>query len=585
MDKKSLFAMLLIAVILLLLPYYQEYILGIKPDQEQYVKQDSVLIPDKTNLKKEDSGKKVNIEENSKKDLMVPSVDIYQNDSLEKTITIETVNYIVKLSNRGGGSLKDFILKKYTKYDSSLVNMISDNLKNNLTLTFQETGGSYIDTKNYIYNASIKLEKKKLLDNEEYKIVYTLDYNGSEIKKEFTFFDNAYHIDLDISFSNPGILLNNQYQINWINGLPSTESYVEDDNQYSQAFAYMGGELEDYSISDPGETEVTTFSGNADWIAIRTKYFITSVSVLNANVSNGIYFKGLGIEHENYTQKLYNTGFYAQYNSSRGDDSYRIFIGPLDNKELGKYDNNLDELIMNNGAYERFFRPVSKLILPILEFFHSFIPNWGVVIIIFSILVKLIVYPLTKKSYQSTKKMQVLQPKMAEIREKYKNDPQRMNKEMMKLYQQHGSPLSGCLPMLLQMPLLLALYIVFRSTIQLRGAVFIPGWIDDLSRADTLFTLPFSIPLYGADFNLLPILMALTMFFQSKMTMQDPKQKAMIYIMPVFMLAIFNRFPSGLNLYYTMFNLLTIIQQRFIKSDDKEDDKSVKGLKQKGKGK
>ncbi|MCB9057664.1 MAG: membrane protein insertase YidC [Calditrichae bacterium] len=585
MDKKSLFAMLLIAVILLLLPYYQEYILGIKPDQEQYVKQDSVLVPDKTNLKKEDSVKKVNFEENSKKDLMVPSVDIYQNDSLEKTITIETVNYIVKLSNRGGGSLKDFILKKYTKYDSSLVNMISDNLKNNLTLTFQETGGSYIDTKNYIYNASTKLEKKKLLDNEEYKIVYTLNYNGSEIKKEFTFFDNAYHIDLDISFSNPGILLNNQYQINWINGLPSTESYVEDDNQYSQAFAYMGGELEDYSISDPGETEVTTFSGNADWIAIRTKYFITSVSVLNANVSNGIYFKGLGIEHENYTQKLYNTGFYAQYNSSRGDDSYRIFIGPLDNKELGKYDNNLDELIMNNGAYERFFRPVSKLILPILEFFHSFIPNWGVVIIIFSILVKLIVYPLTKKSYQSTKKMQVLQPKMAEIREKYKNDPQRMNKEMMKLYQQHGSPLSGCLPMLLQMPLLLALYIVFRSTIQLRGAVFIPGWIDDLSRADTLFTLPFSIPLYGADFNLLPILMALTMFFQSKMTMQDPKQKAMIYIMPVFMLAIFNRFPSGLNLYYTMFNLLTIIQQRFIKSDDKEDDKSVKGLKQKGKGK
>jgi len=165
------------------------------------------------------------------------------------------------------------------------------------------------------------------------------------------------------------------------------------------------------------------------------------------------------------------------------------------------------------------------------------------------------------------------------IIEKYKNDQQRMNKEMMKLYQTHGYPLSGCLPMLLQMPLLLALYIVFRSTIQLRGAVFIPGWINDLSQADTLFHLPFSLPLYGSDFNLLPIIMAVTMFFQSKMTMQDPKQKAMIYLMPVFMLAIFNRFPSGLNLYYSLFNVLSIIQQKFIHTDNSDQNAKINPTK------
>ena len=132
------------------------------------------------------------------------------------------------------------------------------------------------------------------------------------------------------------------------------------------------------------------------------------------------------------------------------------------------------------------------------------------------------------------------------------------------LYKEHGiNPLGGCLPMLLQLPLLGALFIVFRSTIQLRGASFIPGWIDDLSSADTIFTLPFSLPLYGDQFNLLPILMAVSMIFQSKMTMQDPKQKAMVYLMPIFMLLIFNKFPSGLNLYYTLFNVLTIIQQKF----------------------
>jgi YidC/Oxa1 family membrane protein insertase len=219
---------------------------------------------------------------------------------------------------------------------------------------------------------------------------------------------------------------------------------------------------------------------------------------------------------------------------------------------------------MNHGWYERTFRPVSLLILRIFKFFQLFIPNYGIVIILFSILVKIVVYPLTKKSYKSMKEMSRVQPLLTEIKEKYKSDPQRMNKETMKLYKEHGiNPLGGCLPMLLQLPLLGALFIVFRSTIQLRGASFIPGWIDDLSGADTIFTFPFSLPLYGDQFNILPILMAGTMFFQSKMTMQDPKQKAMVYIMPIFMLLIFNQFPSGLNLYYTMFNVLTIFQQKF----------------------
>ena len=143
----------------------------------------------------------------------------------------------------------------------------------------------------------------------------------------------------------------------------------------------------------------------------------------------------------------------------------------------------------------------------------------------------------------------------------------------MSLYKEHGNPLSGCLPQLLQLPLLIALFIVFRSTIQLRGATFIPGWIDDLSQTDALFTLPFSIPMYGDQFNLLPIIMAVTMFIMQKMSIKDPKQKAMVYIMPVFMLVLFNRFPAGLNLYYSLINGLQILQQKFIHTDKKEEEK------------
>ncbi|HHM02842.1 MAG TPA: membrane protein insertase YidC, partial [Caldithrix abyssi] len=260
---------------------------------------------------------------------------------------------------------------------------------------------------------------------------------------------------------------------------------------------------------------------------------------------------------------------------SGGKDRFSIYIGPLDYKELAHYDNSLDELIMSDGW--SVFRPISRyLILPVLEWLNSFIPNYGLVIIIFSIMVKLILFPLTKHSYQSQKRMQKMQPLMNEIKEKYKNDQQRQQKEMIELYKKHGNPMSGCLPMLLQMPLLFALYQVFKSTIQLRGAMFIPGWINDLSTSEALFTLPVSLPFYGNEFNLLPVLMALTMFFQSKMTMQDPKQKSMVYFMPLFMLVLFNRFPSGLNLYYTLFNLLTIVQQKYIHVEDEEVKPSVK---------
>lgn len=575
MDKKSLLAMLIIAVILITMPMYQEYVLGVKPPQEEKAPEQKTV--QETQVKKEEikeipqtpeiKEEIVNVEPEESK----PEISI--GDSIVKNITIETDNYLLELSSQGGGSLKKFVLKNYIKYDSSYVNMISEEIQNNLTLSFQESSGNYIDTKDYNFSTTVSAKHKYLSSNEDYSITYSLDYKGTVITKEFIFNKDVYHIDLKVGFSNEKNLLNRNYQINWLNGLPSTESYVKDDSEYSHAFVYMADELESYNIDEPGISEMTTYSGQAEWVAVRTKYFITSISVMEADVSEGVYFQGEGIEHEDYLEKHFNTGFFVKHESNK-KDLYRLYIGPLDYKELEKYDNNLDELVMNNSGYETFFRPFSRyLILPFLEFLHSFIPNWGIVIIIFSILIKVILYPLTKNSLKATKKMQAMQPKMAELKEKYKNDQQRLNKEMMALYKVHGNPLSGCLPQLLQMPLLLALFIVFRSTIQLRGASFIPGWINDLSQTDTIFTLPFSIPMYGDQFNVLPIIMALTMFMMQKMTIKDPKQKAMVYVMPVFMLVIFNRFPAGLNLYYSLVNGLQIIQQKFIHTDDKEEEK------------
>ena len=154
------------------------------------------------------------------------------------------------------------------------------------------------------------------------------------------------------------------------------------------------------------------------------------------------------------------------------------------------------------------------------------------------------------------KEMQALQPIMQELNEKYKDNPQKKQQEVMSLYKEYGvNPLGGCIPMVLQMPLLIALFSVFRTTIELRGAAFI-WWMTDLARPDTVAILPFSIPLYGNTFNILPLFMGITMFIQQKISMKDPKQKAMVYLMPIFLTLMFNTFPSGLNLYYALFNLL-----------------------------
>jgi len=223
------------------------------------------------------------------------------------------------------------------------------------------------------------------------------------------------------------------------------------------------------------------------------------------------------------------------------------------------------ERIMRFGL-EWIIRPIAVyFMLPIFTFLHDFIPNYGLVIIVFTILIRGLLYPLTHSSMKSMKKMQALQPMMMELKEKYKEDPQRMNREVMKLYKEYGvNPASGCLLLLPQLPILYALYMVFRAAIELRQSAFVL-WIDDLSRPDILVHLPFTIPLLGfSALSGLALFMGITMFIQQKMSIKDPRQKMMVWFLPLMMTWIFNSLPSGLNLYYSVFNVLAIAQQVWI---------------------
>ena len=492
-------------------------------------------------------------------------------------IRIRGQHYRAVLSNKGGG-LVSWRLLTYQTADSQYVEMVP-HVRSGVPTVGMLIGRDTVRYDRLLYRPVIEQpqlgrEINLKTPGSHFQITYVLDFaDGRRIEKTFTFFSDRYDFKFSLKlkgFSN--LTTDRSYQLFWDASLLPTEQPVRDDLGYTKIYAYLGKDLQDFNIKESKkEWTVKRVSGVVNWTALRTKYFVAAVVPLERK-GRSVLYRGKGIElAPNVRFKYYNFSITMPLEGTDEQaDDYTIYLGPLEYNALKGLHLGLEKLIMSSSGYERLFRPFSIIILIALKMMQKVIPNWGMVIVIFSILIKLVLYPLTHKSYTSMKKMQLIQPLMTELREKYKSDPQRLNKEMMKLYKNYGvNPMGGCLPMLLQMPLLIGLFIVFRSTIELRGADFF-WWISDLSKPDTIYTLPFALPLYGRTVNVLPIVMGVTMFFQQKSTMQDPRQKMMAYFMPIFFVLLFNSFPSGLNLYYTLFNLLTIFQQKMIKLDQLE---------------
>jgi len=566
MDKRTIIGIVLIVLITISMPFYQKWVTGDQPPARKPV---SVPVDSTIASLAPDSAEKVQSklpEEPEITDIVSPDsaeIVLIQEESEEKTITIETDVLLCTWSSKGGGNPLSWELKEYQYYQGGLVNLIQENA---LNLNFLNNDGKEVKLNDYNFHVDSYAGKRIDLnrDNPEYTLEFYLPIQGGRIVKAITFYYDRYSYDLTVRFEGlQEYVINRRYFIGWNNGIPSSEKNVDDDLNYSRAYAYMADDLFDVDASeDYGEEDL---NGSVEWAAIRSKYFLVSLIPEDPLRANGVIIGGVKSTRDDVPVKNFNFNIETRFEASKNQaDNFTVYMGPLDYYVLDEYEANLDDLIMNKGWYERIFRPISLLIIPAFKFLYRFIPNYGFVIIVFSILIKLLLHPLTKKSYQSMSEMQYLQPKMTELREKYKDDPQRVNKEMMKLYKEHKiNPLGGCIPMLLQMPVLISLFNVFRSTIQLRNQPFIL-WITDLSAPDSLY-LGFELPFIGDNIHILPIFMGLTMIWQSKMTMTDPKQKMMVYFMPVFLIFIFYSLPSGLNLYYAIFNVLSMVQTRMIK--------------------
>lgn len=478
-----------------------------------------------------------------------------------RTIKVKTPIYDISISEKQA-SVTSLILKKFkegVQDDSPFKQMVPPELTAGI-FSLDMEGKSVPGLDKAVFKANTELTEDILNDGEKHISFSWVSPHGIVVEKIYTFSASTYLIGLDILIKNgSSVPLKDDIEISMPFALTKEGAAFSQFGAYGPE-AFISGTLETVKPDDirKNKEDKNTLKGLVDWAGNGDRYFISCLMPVKP-VQSVIKLSG----NESVVVTRYIHSMERLDPNKQLQVSFKCYMGPKSLKVLGDYGNNLKKAI-NFGWFDVLAKPC----LVGMNLIHGIIPNYGVAIILLTILIKLIFWPLGTKSYRSMNDMKKLQPLMNQIREKYKDDKPKMNQEVMNLYKTYKvNPMSGCLPMVVQMPIFFALYRMLYQAIELRHAPFM-GWIKDLSAPDRLFdfglAIPFMQPPYGIP--VLTIIMGATMFLQQKMspTMGDPTQAKVMMFMPLFMTVIFINFPSGLVLYWLVNNVLSIGQQYYI---------------------
>lgn len=527
MEKRTLFAIILIIVVFWL---SNEFLWKPSQQQKSVASQPVTEEPHHTTEPTEQN----QIQTDYTTAAQVTESDITINDA----IILENDEIRVTLSNRGG-TVTSLELKAYT-------------------LTDKETPANLIPAGTALYGTSLIGRDGSVRSLESTPFTYQM---GDDTDVRFSLITDEGRIDktfrltenyqIDYTFEKQGFEQFEAYTISLDSGIADTETYLKMKNREYKVVAQVDNDITRLSLAKLKEKR--ELSGSIDWVAIKSKYFALGlIPDTQINMNRLVAFTAQESPAADLTVALSRTA---------AQDHFTLYCGPLIYDNLKQFGYGFENTVEMGP---KFLLWISRIFLWLLTQLYSLIPVWGWTLIAFSVILKALLYPVTHKSFESTSKMQKIQPQVKEIQAKYKNDPQTMNAEMQKVYKEHGvSPFGGCLWMLIQMPILFALYPLLRYNINLRQSEFM--WLPDLSEPDPLF--------------ILPIVMAIFMFVQQRLAMpskeklekMDEKQQAamqsqkmMMYIMPVMMFFIFRSLSSGLVLYWTVFNIISVVQQRII---------------------
>jgi YidC/Oxa1 family membrane protein insertase len=471
-----------------------------------------------------------------------------------RTITVDLPLYTVKLSEKGA-VFRSFVLKKYRttiKPDSPLLDMISPDLSNG-TVRVGFAGNSLQGLDNAVFSTHLNKDSIDIKDKPREIVFSWKSPRGVVVEKRFLFSPNTYVVGLDVVVKNgSGKPIKDSLTVSLLKEGPENATRYG----FEGPSALINNKLEQIKIKKIEKKDV--YPGKVKWIAIQDRYFISAIMPNEAIDASMHLSNGGDILKNAYVQPEQTILPDQQH-----DFKYKIFFGPKSMAVLKSVDYDLIKAV-NFGMFDILAKPC----VYIMNYIYKFIPNYGVAIIILTLLSKILLWPLGNKSYKSMAQMKKIQPLMAEIKEKYKGDKKRMNEEMMGLYKTYKvNPLGGCLPMVVQIPVFFALYRMLYGAIELRHAPFI-WWINDLSAPDRLFRFDFHVPFMQPPYGIpvLTIIMGATMFIQQKMSPPagDPTQAKMMMMMPIVFTVIFINFSSGLVLYWLVNNVISMVQQYYI---------------------
>ena len=498
----------------------------------------------------------------------------------QKKLVLENDKMYLEIDTKGA-NITLLNLKGYTNYnDESLMLVDQDNSSLNISIPDNQNS-RVIDTKDIIFDSDILQENKKIKftgyisDDDIIEIIYNLD-------------NDSFMLDYQVKFNGFETYQNqNDFYISWIKDSFRNSKSLDYENRYT-ALSYGFEDEKDSYLSITGSSD--KIIDDVNWISYR-EHFFSSILMFEDKLDKiQIFSENLASidELEKKYTKRFSTIIPIEINNSTSD--FRFYFGPTDYDTLKEYNLGIENSVPVGWGIFGWIN--TFIFFPLFSFLTKYF-SYGISIIVLTIIVKILIAPITYKQYLSQAKMKVLKPEIEEINEKYKDDPMKRQQETMSLYTRSGAnPMAGCLPALAQMPIFFALFVFFPAAFSLRQKSFL--WADDLSSYDSILDFGFYIPLYGDHISLFPILASVAIFFYTKMTtggqMMPASQtggvnmKLIMYLMPLMMLFFFNNYASGLSLYYFVSNLLTIILMLLIKRfyiDDKKILREIEQNKQK----
>jgi YidC/Oxa1 family membrane protein insertase len=489
-------------------------------------------------------------------------------------ITVVT-NDVLKLSfTNKGGRVKFVELKNFKTSDSNLVKLAGTDF-DKISYHISTGENKVADIADFYFNDPVQSTNP----DGSVIISFTLlssDSSGASVKHIYTIRKDDYMIDFNVEMNGaakmlPGGVMN----LVWNYKAVAQESDFAYDQQNTQIGFVADGEFDYYNIAKRSERE---FDEPVKWLAVRQRFFNTILVAKNNFKAGKMSWTMPADSQKTIVQSEATMKLEVPVQGS-AVAALSIYYGPADYKLLRKYDMNMGKLINLGQGFYAFVRPINKyIVIPIFDFFRNNMVSMGLVIALLTLVIRLLISPLTYSSYLSGAKMKALRPEISRLKEKYGSDQQAMSMEQMKLFREAGvNPLGGCIPALLQIPIFFALFSFFNSHVALRGESFL--FADDLSVYDSVIKLGFNFPILGDHISIFNLTATITSFLISWYSMSmtpdqsNPVLKYMPYIFPVFLLFFFNKLPAGLTWYYTVSNIITLLLQFVIQKYIIDHDK------------